>query len=117
MCRERGGCEAFVSRWGATFCRCEGLASPFFLERQGFCLRDHDRCSLYAQQFGHTRLGLHIIVAIVGVLLAGPLQTLMADVGTIKQGDFSLLSLLGAIILLAVVNLACRGTVRRWIAK
>jgi uncharacterized membrane protein YeaQ/YmgE (transglycosylase-associated protein family) len=40
----------------------------------------------------------------------------MVDVGTIKQGDFSLssllLSLLGAIVLLAVVNLARRGTVR-----
>jgi uncharacterized membrane protein YeaQ/YmgE (transglycosylase-associated protein family) len=59
---------------------------------------------------------LDIIVGIVGAFLAGLLLTPLLGVGTINQGDFSLpgllVSLVGAIILLAVVNLFRRGTVR-----
>jgi uncharacterized membrane protein YeaQ/YmgE (transglycosylase-associated protein family) len=59
---------------------------------------------------------LHIIVGIVGALLAGFLLTPLFGVGTINQNNFSLaallISLLGAIILLALVNLLRRGTVR-----
>jgi uncharacterized membrane protein YeaQ/YmgE (transglycosylase-associated protein family) len=59
---------------------------------------------------------LNIVVGIVGALLAGFLLTPLFGIGTINQNNFSLpallLSLLGAIILLAIVNLFRRGTVR-----
>jgi uncharacterized membrane protein YeaQ/YmgE (transglycosylase-associated protein family) len=59
---------------------------------------------------------LNIIVGIVGAFLAGLVLTPLFGIGTINQGNFSLpallVSLLGAVILLAVVNLFRRGTVR-----
>ena len=59
---------------------------------------------------------LNIIVGIVGAFLAGLVLTPLFGVGSINSGDFSLpallISLLGAIILLAIVNLFRRGTVR-----
>ena len=59
---------------------------------------------------------LNIIVGIVGALLAGLLLTPLFGIGTINQSNFSLpaqlISLLGAAILLAIVNLVRRGTVR-----
>jgi uncharacterized membrane protein YeaQ/YmgE (transglycosylase-associated protein family) len=59
---------------------------------------------------------LNIIVGIVGALLAGLLLTPLLGIGTINQSNFSLpallISLLGAIILLTIVNLVRRGTVR-----
>jgi uncharacterized membrane protein YeaQ/YmgE (transglycosylase-associated protein family) len=59
---------------------------------------------------------LNIIVGIIGAFLAGLVLTPLFGVGSINQGDFSLpsllISLLGAIILLAIVNLFRRGTVR-----
>ncbi len=59
---------------------------------------------------------LNIVVGIIGALLAGWLITPLIGGGTINQGDFSLsgliISLLGAIVLLAIVNLFRRGRVR-----
>jgi uncharacterized membrane protein YeaQ/YmgE (transglycosylase-associated protein family) len=59
---------------------------------------------------------LNIVVGIVGAFLAGWLLTPLLGVGTINQGDFSLagllVSLVGAIVLLGIVNLFRRGTVR-----
>ncbi len=59
---------------------------------------------------------LNIVVGIIGAFLAGLVLSPLFGLGTINQGDFSLgsllLSLLGAIILLAIVNLFRRGTVR-----
>jgi uncharacterized membrane protein YeaQ/YmgE (transglycosylase-associated protein family) len=59
---------------------------------------------------------LNIIVGVVGAFLAGLLLTPLFGVGTINQSSFNLpsllISLLGAIILLAIVNLFRRGTVR-----
>ena len=59
---------------------------------------------------------LNILVGIIGALLAGFLLTPLFGVGTINQSNFSLpsllLSLLGAVILLAIVNLFRRGTAR-----
>ena len=58
-----------------------------------------------------TREGLllNIVVGIVGAFLAGIVLTPLLGIGTINQNDFSLpallVSLAGAIILLAVVNL------------
>jgi uncharacterized membrane protein YeaQ/YmgE (transglycosylase-associated protein family) len=59
---------------------------------------------------------LNIIVGIVGALLGGWLLSPLFGTATINQGDFSLsgllVSFLGAVILLAVVNLIRRGTTR-----
>jgi uncharacterized membrane protein YeaQ/YmgE (transglycosylase-associated protein family) len=61
-------------------------------------------------------LFLNIVVGIIGALVAGFLLTPLFGIGTINQNNFSLpsllVSLLGAIILLAIVNLFRRGTVR-----
>jgi uncharacterized membrane protein YeaQ/YmgE (transglycosylase-associated protein family) len=59
---------------------------------------------------------LNIIVGIIGALVAGFLLAPLFGIATINQSDFSLpsllVSLLGAIILLAIVNLFRSGTVR-----
>ncbi|HSD73668.1 MAG TPA: GlsB/YeaQ/YmgE family stress response membrane protein [Steroidobacteraceae bacterium] len=59
---------------------------------------------------------LNIIVGIVGALLGGWLLSPLFGTATINQGDFTLsgllVSFLGAVILLAVVNLIRRGTTR-----
>ena len=59
---------------------------------------------------------LNIIVGIVGAFLAGLLLSPLLGVDTINQGNFSLMSLLvslvGAIVLLGIVNLFRRGAVR-----
>ena len=58
-------------------------------------------------------IGLNIVVGIVGALIGGWLISPLLGGGTINQGDFSVMglvsSLIGAIILLAVVNLIRRG--------
>ena len=59
---------------------------------------------------------LNIVVGIVGALLAGFLLSPLFGTGNVAAGDLSLLSigmsLVGAVILLAIVNLFRRGTVR-----
>ena len=59
---------------------------------------------------------LNIVVGIVGAFLAGLVLTPLLGMPSILQGSFSLgallVSLLGAIILLAIVNLFRRGSVR-----
>jgi uncharacterized membrane protein YeaQ/YmgE (transglycosylase-associated protein family) len=59
---------------------------------------------------------LNIVVGIVGSMLGGWFVAPLLGVGTINKGDFSLgglfVSLVGAVILLAVVNLVRRGKVR-----
>ena len=61
-------------------------------------------------------LFLNVIVGIIGAALAGWLLSPIFGVGSINQGDFSLdglvVSLLGAVILLAIVNLVRRGSPR-----
>jgi uncharacterized membrane protein YeaQ/YmgE (transglycosylase-associated protein family) len=59
---------------------------------------------------------LNIIVGIVGAFLGGLLISPLLGIETINQNNFSiagmLVSLLGAVILLAIVNMFRRGTVR-----
>ena len=59
---------------------------------------------------------LNIVVGIIGAMVAGLLLTPLLGIGTINQNNLSLpallVSLLGAIILLAIVNLFRRGAVR-----
>lgn len=59
---------------------------------------------------------LNIVVGIVGALIAGFLIAPLFGTGTINSNDFSLSGLLvsfvGAIVLLAIVNLFRRGSAR-----
>lgn len=58
---------------------------------------------------------LNVIVGIVGALLAGFIVSPMLGIGTINEGislATFLVSLVGAVILLAIVNLFRRGRVR-----
>ncbi len=59
---------------------------------------------------------LNIVVGIIGAVLGGWLISPLIGAGTINQNDFSLagliVSFLGAVILLAIVNLFRRGRVR-----
>ena len=59
---------------------------------------------------------LNVIVGIVGSLLGGWFVAPLLGAGTVNQSDFSirglLASLIGALILLAIVNLVRRGRVR-----
>ena len=59
---------------------------------------------------------MNVVVGIVGAMLGGWLISPLLGAGTINQSDFSLpgliVSFLGAIILLAIVNLVQRGSAR-----
>ena len=59
---------------------------------------------------------LNIVVGIVGSFLGGWLISPMLGAGTINQNDFSIsglvVSFIGAVILLAIVNLVTRGRPR-----
>jgi uncharacterized membrane protein YeaQ/YmgE (transglycosylase-associated protein family) len=59
---------------------------------------------------------LNVVVGIVGAILGGWLLSPLFGGGSINQGDFSLsgliISFVGALILLAVVNLIRRGVAR-----
>jgi len=61
-------------------------------------------------------LVLNVVVGIVGAMLGGWLISPLLGAGTVNQGDFSItglvVSLIGAIILLAIVNMFRRGKVR-----
>ncbi|RZL93767.1 MAG: GlsB/YeaQ/YmgE family stress response membrane protein [Variovorax sp.] len=59
---------------------------------------------------------LNVVVGIVGSMLGGWLVAPLLGAATVNQNDFSLrgllASLIGAVILLAIVNLVRRGAVR-----
>ncbi len=59
---------------------------------------------------------LNVVVGIVGAVLAGWIIAPLVGAGTINQGDFSLggliVSFIGAVVLLAIVNLFRRGRAR-----
>jgi len=61
-------------------------------------------------------LFLNVVVGIVGALLGGWLISPLVGAGTVNQGDFSLagllVSLVGAVILLFIVNLIRRRAPR-----
>ncbi len=71
--------------------------------------------SLVMKTDGQQGLILNIVVGIVGAFVAGMFITPLLGIGTINQNDFSLpgllVSFMGAIILLGIVNLV-RGGVR-----
>ncbi len=72
--------------------------------------------SILMRTNGQQGLFLNIIVGVVGSFLAGYFLSPLFGVSTINQGDYSipaiLISIGGAAILLAVINLVSRGRVR-----
>lgn len=72
--------------------------------------------SLIMRTDGQQGIFLNVIVGIVGAALGGLVISPLVGVPTINQSAFSIgalaVSLLGAVILLAVVNLVRRGAVR-----
>jgi uncharacterized membrane protein YeaQ/YmgE (transglycosylase-associated protein family) len=72
--------------------------------------------SMIMKTDGQQGIILNVIVGIVGSFLGGWLIAPLLGTGTVNSGDFSIMglvsSLIGAIILLAIVNLFRRGRVR-----
>ena len=72
--------------------------------------------SMIMRTDGQQGIILNVVVGIVGAILAGFIVTPLIGGAPITSGDISvtsiLVSLLGAVILLAIVNLVRRGSVR-----
>ena len=72
--------------------------------------------SLVMKTDGQQGIILNIVVGIIGALIAGFVIAPMIGTGTINTSDFSLSGLLvsfvGALVLLAILNLLRRGSVR-----
>jgi len=72
--------------------------------------------SMIMRTDGQQGIVLNVVVGIVGAMLGGWLISPMVGAGTINDGTFSigalLVSLVGAVILLAIVNLFRRGSPR-----
>jgi uncharacterized membrane protein YeaQ/YmgE (transglycosylase-associated protein family) len=71
--------------------------------------------SIIMRTDGQQGLLLNVVVGIVGALIAGFVISPMLGIGTINEGisiATVLVSLVGAVILLAIVNLFRRGSVR-----
>jgi len=72
--------------------------------------------SLIMRTDGQQGIFLNIVVGIIGAAIGGWVISPLIGVGTINEGSFSIaalfVSLLGAVVLLAVVNLVRRGTAR-----
>jgi uncharacterized membrane protein YeaQ/YmgE (transglycosylase-associated protein family) len=72
--------------------------------------------SLIMRTDGQQGIFLNIVVGIIGALIAGFVVSPMLGVASINAGNFSIgglaVSLVGAVILLAIVNLIRRGRAR-----
>ncbi len=72
--------------------------------------------SILMKTNGQQGMFLNVVVGIVGAMLGGWFLSPLLGAGTINQNNFSLpallVSFLGASILLAIVNLLRRGSVR-----
>jgi uncharacterized membrane protein YeaQ/YmgE (transglycosylase-associated protein family) len=72
--------------------------------------------SMMMKTDGQQGIILNVVVGVVGAMLGGWLLSPLLGAGTINQNNFSLpalaVSFLGAVILLAIVNLVRRGRVR-----
>lgn len=72
--------------------------------------------SLIMKTDGQQGIILNVVVGIVGAMLGGWFLSPLLGAGTINSNDFSLgglaVSLLGAVILLAIVNLVRRKAIR-----
>ncbi|MHA4870948.1 GlsB/YeaQ/YmgE family stress response membrane protein [Duganella sp. PWIR1] len=72
--------------------------------------------SIVMRTDGQQGLFLNVVVGIIGAVLGGLILAPMIGSGTINDGDYGVASLgvsfVGAIVLLAIVNLVFRGRAR-----
>jgi uncharacterized membrane protein YeaQ/YmgE (transglycosylase-associated protein family) len=72
--------------------------------------------SIVMRTDGQQGILLNVVVGVAGAILGGWLLSPLVGASTINQSNFSvaglLVSLVGAVVLLAVVNLVRRGAVR-----
>lgn len=72
--------------------------------------------SMVMRTDGQQGIILNVVVGVVGALLAGWFIAPMLGTGTINSNDFSVsglvVSFIGAVVLLAIVNLFRRGSAR-----
>jgi len=72
--------------------------------------------SIVMRTDGQQGILLNVVVGVVGALLAGVILTPLVGGAPITSGSYSLVSLLvsflGAVVLLAIINLVRRGAVR-----
>ena len=72
--------------------------------------------SIFMKTDGQQGIILNVVVGIVGAMLAGWFLSPLVGVGTINQSNFSLpalvVSFVGAVIMLAIVGVLRRGSVR-----
>jgi uncharacterized membrane protein YeaQ/YmgE (transglycosylase-associated protein family) len=72
--------------------------------------------SIVMRTDGQQGIFLNVVVGVIGALLAGWFIAPMLGTGTINSNDFSVsglvVSFIGAVILLAIVNLFRRGSAR-----
>ena len=72
--------------------------------------------SMMMKTDGQQGIFLNVVVGIVGAILAGWFISPLVGVGTINQDNFSipslLVSLVGAVVLLGIVNMFRRGRAR-----
>jgi uncharacterized membrane protein YeaQ/YmgE (transglycosylase-associated protein family) len=72
--------------------------------------------SMLMRTNGQQGILLNVVVGVIGAVLGGWFLSPLVGVSTINQGNLSvpslLVSLLGAVILLAIVNLVRRGALR-----
>ena len=72
--------------------------------------------SLIMKTDGQQGIILNVVVGIIGALIAGFVIAPMFGTGTINSSDFSisglLVSLVGAVVLLAIVNMFRQGSAR-----
>ena len=72
--------------------------------------------SMVMKTDGQQGIILNVVVGIVGAVLGGWFISPLLGAGTINQNDFSIsglvVSFIGAVVLLAIVNLFRRGSVR-----
>ena len=89
------------------------MFAPRWLAPRGRCSTHHSGCVKTNDQQG---LFLNVVVGIVAAMLGGWFISPLVGAGTINQNNFSLpaliVSFVGAAILLAIVNVARRGSLR-----
>lgn len=72
--------------------------------------------SILMRTDGQQGMILNVVVGVVGAMVGGWVISPLVGVGTINQDNFSVpamvVSLLGAVLLLAIVNLVRRGSAR-----
>ncbi|GAA4405874.1 hypothetical protein GCM10023089_13790 [Quisquiliibacterium transsilvanicum] len=104
---------AVIAEYGPTMYHCKVMIVDGMLVSVGSTNFDNRS---FMKTNGQQGMVLNVVVGLVGALLAGLLISPMVGVGTINQSNFSLpaliVSFVGAVVLLAIVNIFRRGSAR-----